>query len=222
MRIASLSAYSGVVLSVLCLTLCEARAAGSPGAGESAVAPSPSSAVDSSRLTLALGTEFAFGLSDARQASNSDVTIIERLDWPGLNAAGRYRFSDALALGMRVGWQFELGNRGYASSSGETGNYDRNLWQLAVEGRYQPAGRGWYAAVRGGGAAIIDGQGRESVTQWGPLGALAVGYDARIAGTFALGLELQGSVIGFPDSGAWQTYGTSSWLGFGLVGSLGI
>jgi len=185
------------------------------------VVPSPSSAADSARWTLALGTEFAFGLSDARQA-NSDVTVSERLALPGLNAAARYRWLDALALGVRVGWQFELGSRGYASSTGETGSYDRNLWQLAAEGRYQPGGRGWYGAVRGGAAAIIDGQGGESVTQWGPLGGLAFGYDARVAGAFALGLELQASLIGFPDPGDGYTYGTSSWLGLGLVGSLGI
>jgi hypothetical protein len=214
------------VVSVLCLAQRDARAADPSGAGESAAAPSSASSAERARLTLALGTEIAFGMSDARQAGNLDVIVLERMDQVGLNAAARYRVLDALALGVRFSWGSELGARGSASSAGESAIYDRNLIQLALEGRYQPGVHGWFAAVRGGTAAIIDTVDSQSVTQWGPLGGLVLGYDLRVVGAFALGFELQGTLIGFSEEGtrapAGYVYGTSSWLGLGLVGSLGI
>ena len=231
MRFASLSACCGIVLPVLCLTLRDARAADPSGAAESAAAPSPSSSADGSSWTLALGTALEFGMTDAHE-SEADNIAVESVHLIALQAAARYRVIDALALGVRLGWAFELGDRGYATSSGERGSYDRNLLQLALEGRYQPGGRGWYGAARAGAAAMMDGVDGQSVTQWGPLGALAFGYDLRVAGAFALGLELQGTLVGFSEQGArypergeferLYTYGTSSWLGLGLVGSLGI
>jgi hypothetical protein len=231
MRFASLSVCSGVVLAALCLTQREARAAGSPGGAESAALPSPSSAAGSS-WALALGTELAFGMSDARASHASDVVAIESVHLVALDVAARYRVIDALALGARLAWAFELGDRGYATSSGEQGSYDRSLLQLALEGRYQPGGRGWYGAARAGAAAMSDALDGDSVTQWGPLGGLALGYDLRVAGSFALGLELQGTLVGFSEQGASlpgpgerearYVYGASSWLGLGLVGSLGI
>lgn len=181
---------------------------------------------------FALGSEVAIGLSDAREGHSADLLALESVNLFGLHAAARYRVFDALALGVRWGWATEVGARGYESSSGERGRYDRHLVQLALEGRYQPAALGWYAAARGGAAAMTDGVGSRSVTQWGPLGALAFGYDLGVAGPFALGLELQGTLVGFSEEGAsyseggdvsaWYAYGTSGWLGLGLTGSLGI
>jgi hypothetical protein len=171
-------------------------------------------------------------MSDVRESHSADAIAVLRVHLLGLNASARYRVVDALAMGIRVGWAFGLDRRGYVSSSGESGSSDRSLGQLAMEARYQPGERGWYGAVRGGTAAIIDSVGSQSVTQWGPLGALAFGYDLRVAGAFALGLELQGSLVGFSDQGArapepggeqaLYIYGTSSWLGLGLAGNFGI
>jgi hypothetical protein len=197
------------------------------------VAPSPSSAADGSRWAIALGTELALGMSDARERA-ADVVTSESVHLVALDAALRYRVIDALALGGRLAWAFELGDRGTATSSGGQGSYDRSLWQLALEGRYQPGGRGWYGAARAGAAAIRDAVGGQGVTQWGPLGGLALGDDLPVVGSLALGLELQGTLVGFSEHGArlvqretearyvYGTYGTSSWLGLGLVGSLGI
>jgi hypothetical protein len=65
------------------------------------------------------------------------------------------------------------------------------------------------------------------------LKVAALGYDVCLVSAFSLVLDLQGSLAGFPENGAGYTagedgrsstfvYGTSNWLGFGLVGSLGI
>ena len=196
--------------------------------------PSPSEdPPEPPRLVLAVGTEMLFGMSDV-QAAASDNIAVSSMVLLGGSAAAMVRAMPALAIGLRVGGASELGARGYESSSGESGSFGRSLWHLAATARYQPAGgSGCYGSASAGVAAIIDSAGDDSVTQWGPLGAAALGYDFRITGAFTLGLELQGSLAGFAEEGArlprkngeyvaTYSYGTSTWLGLGLVGSLGI
>jgi hypothetical protein len=181
---------------------------------------------------LALGTEMLFGTSDVRAAASDNIAVSSMVLLGG-SASAMVRVLPALAIGLRGGGASELGARGYESSSGESGTFGRSLWQLAATARYQPAGgSAWYGSARAGVAAIIDSAGEDSVTQWGPLGGAALGYDFRITGAFLLGLELQGGLAVFAEEGARlprkngeyaaYIYGTSSWLGFGLVGSLGI
>src|SRR6185295_11668372 len=154
MRLASLSACSGVLLSVLCFTVREARAAGPSGAAESTVEPSPSSFAAGSRWALALGTGIALGMTDARESYDPESVAVGGVNLLGLDAAVRYRVLEALALGVRVGWATELADHEYSTrfgngGLGRSGSLDRNLVQFAIEGRYQPGGSGLYAALRG-------------------------------------------------------------------------
>ncbi|MEO8184098.1 MAG: hypothetical protein ABI895_35205 [Deltaproteobacteria bacterium] len=207
---------------------------GTPEAGQSAAAPSPAnSASPARRFVLALGTELAFG-GEVQEQRGSDLVNASGYVLFGLNASARYRVARPVALGVRGSWAMDLGDRGYASSSAAKGSYDRSLGQLTVEGRYQPGDRrGWYAAIRAGVAIIVDSEGSYAAIQGGPLGTVALGYDVSIVSALSLGLELQGNLAGFPENGVGYTagedgrsstfvYGTSSWLGFGLVCSLGI
>src|SRR4029079_16401936 len=119
MRLGSLSACSGVLLSVLCFTLREARAAGPSGAAESAVGPRPSSFADGSSWALALGTGIALGITDARESHNPEGIGLGSVNLWGLDAAVRYRVLDALALGAPIGWATETGAHTDISRSSE-------------------------------------------------------------------------------------------------------
>jgi len=231
-RFTALLACSGVTLAASLLAPTARAAEGTPGEGESAAAPSPANAAAPTRLVLSVGTEFLLGMTYT-EGGGGDVTVISTNTLLGWTASALFRITPAVSLGLRGGGAANVGDSGFASSSGEQDSYERHFWHLAVAGRYQgKSGYGPYASARAGVAAMIDSAGHDSVTQWAPLGDAALGYDFRLVGTVALGLELQAGVAGFDERGASYryrdgtpmtfSYGTSSWLGLGLTGSFGI
>lgn len=233
-RSAPLLACSGV-LGVLCLTpgAAQAEQVGTPEAGKSAAEPSPANAAPPvRRFVFAIGTDVVFG-PDVQEQRGGEIVNANGYPLFGLNVAARYRVAGPLALGVRGSWVSELGDRGYGSSSGEQGSYERSLGQLTVEARFQPADRhGLYGALRAGVVAMVDSEDSYSAIQSAPLGTAALGYDVSIVSTFSLGLELQGNLASFPEYGrAYRAgedgnvstfvYGRSRWLALALVGSLG-
>jgi hypothetical protein len=233
MRAAALLVCSGV-LFVPCLFPRSARAEGvsPPGAGEGAPAPSlENPAPPASKFVFSLGTGGMFALSDISE-QRGDVVATTGAGLFGLNASVLYRVAGPWTLGLRGSWGSDLGARGSETSSGEQVDYLRTLWRVAAEGRYEPEERrGWYAALRVGTGIIVDSAGSASLTQKGPMGAAALGYDLWLTGAFSLGLELEGSLLRLPKQQAGAAadveqstyvYGLSSWLGLGVVGSLGI
>ena len=209
-----------------------AEATSTPGAGESAPVPSPENpAPPASKFVFSLGTSGMLAMSEISE-QRGDVVGVTGAGLFGLNASALYRVSGPWTLGLRGSWGSDLGARGSQTSSGEQVDYLRTLWRLAAEGRYEPEERrGWYAALRIGTGIIVDSAGSASLTQKGPMGAAALGFDLWLSGAFSLGLELEGSLIRFPKQQAGDpsnaehatyVYGLSSWLGLGVVGSLGI
>jgi len=75
------------LLSVLCFTVREARAAGPSGAAEGAVEPSPFSFADGSRWALALETGIAIGMTDARESHDPESVAVAGVNLLGLDAA---------------------------------------------------------------------------------------------------------------------------------------
>jgi hypothetical protein len=180
---------------------------------------------------FSLGTSGMLAMSEISE-QRGDVVGVTGAGLFGLNASALYRVSGPWTLGLRGSWGSDLGARGSQTSSGEQVDSLRTLWRLAAEGRYEPEERrGWYAALRIGTGIIVDSAGSASLTQKGPMGAAALGFDLWLSGAFSLGLELEGSLIRFPKQQAGDpsnaehatyVYGLSSWLGLGVVGSLGI
>jgi hypothetical protein len=226
----------GILAALPCVILLGSRAAHAADAhAADALAAEPnassSSAPTPKRWSLDVGLGYAFGLSDAEE-QQGDVVGISNLSFPELTVAPSFWVAPSLALGLHASWGFELGQRGLASSSGESEDLDRTLWQLMMAARYQPEqGRGWYVAANGGSAAVVDSIGDASVTQWAPLVGAALGFDFRLAQPLALGLELRGGHAWFPAEGTTLTvadglgagdtrysYGPTTWLGLNVAG----
>jgi len=179
-----------------------------------------------SRFHLGVGAGLTLGLGDV-WVSRGDV--IENSGTPmflDLSVAPSYRLAPDFALGIRAGVGLEPGSRGELSSSGESVELERRLWHASALGRYQPEpGRGWYATLSVGAAALVDSRGDSSVSQWAPLIGAAAGYDLRLAPPVALGLELRAAYAEFGEgpsdalAGSYD-YQVSTWLGAGVVGSL--
>jgi hypothetical protein len=200
-------------------------------AGEAHATPGSAPMAMPARWSFDVGLGLALGLSDIEEQQGDSVEI-SSVVFAELTVAPSYWLTPRFALGLHTSWGFEPGQRGLASSSGESEDKERTLWQLTAAARYQrDAGQGWYLTANGGAAALVDSIGNDSVTQWAPLVGAALGVDFRAAEIFALGLELrgghawfsaQGSTLTVADGlGAGETqyhYGATTWLGLNLVG----
>ena len=190
---------------------------------------SPAASV--SALRLGLGCGFALGLTDVEEGGGDSIGV-GQTGYLDLSVAPSYQLTDSWALGPRVSWGFEAGDRGLASSDGEEVDIDRHLWQFAAEGRYQPGvQRGFYGAANAGVAGAMDRVGGVSAWQWAPLVGAALGYEGPITGPLSLGIELRGAFAAFDSEGASLTrgsestryvYGGSSFVAVNLTGSFGL
>jgi hypothetical protein len=217
---------------VAALVVLGVRTAHAEGAvvGEASTTPGTAVTATPGRWSLGVGAGLALGLNDIEERE-SDVIEITNFVFAELTLAPSFWLTPSLALGLHTSWGFD-GGGGIESSSGESKDKGRTLWQLMAAARYQPqAARGWYIAANGGAAAFVDSIGDDSVSQWAPLVGAAVGIDFRLAQPFALGLELRGAHAWFSSEGSTLTvadglgagetqyrYGATTWLGLNVVG----
>lgn len=174
-------------------------------------------------VRVAVSTGILLGLSSAEYGI-SDVATENLVGVLDTSVAVRFQLPSAWSGGLRASWG--MGGNGLSERA------DRNLYQLSVEGRWQPEGElGPYAMLGAGGALMIDSLGGGSSWQWAPLVSAALGADVGSAGPIAFGAELRGAVTVFSPAGErfaaegeWlsNTYGVVPWLGLNLVATLGI
>jgi hypothetical protein len=184
-----------------------------------------------SAVRLGVGCGLALSLTEVEERGG-DLVELTQTGYLDLSFAPSYQLAGRWALGPRVSWGLEAGDRGIASSDGGEVDIDRHLWQLAAEGRYQPGvQRGVYAAANLGIAGAMDRMGGASAWQWAPLVGGALGYDGQVTGPLSLGIELRGSFAAFDSEGARLTrgneskryvYGQSAFVGVHLTGSFGL
>jgi len=75
----------------------------------------------------------------------------------GLYLAPRYALAHRWSLGLRGTLADDFAPCGTASSDGSHSNSGRRLWQLGIEGRYQPRGfAGPWVAAEAGVVALSD------------------------------------------------------------------
>lgn len=224
--------FYGILTGILCqvaLGSGTAHAADALAAGPSASPGSATTALPE-RWSLDIGLGLALGISDLRE-QRGDVVEINKFSFMELSLAPAFWLAPRLALGLHASWAFEPGQRSFSSSSGESEEKDRTLWQLMTAVRYQrERGRGWYVEGNGGVASFVDSIGEDSVTQSAPLVGAALGVDFRLAQPFALGLEMRGGHAWFPAEGSTLTvadglgagdtqyrYGSTTWLGINIA-----
>jgi hypothetical protein len=163
------------------------RAPDTAAAQEEAAAAPPSWSVGSS-----VGMAMQLNWSAEAHAGGE---MREYLMFAGLTLEPLYHVTSAIGLGPRLAWGSRVAvDQDWTLSSGETLDVSTTLWEVALGGRFQPRpGRGVHVSAHGGAQVIVDSIGDQSVSDWAPLVAAAVGYDFRLLPTFALGIELRGT-----------------------------
>jgi hypothetical protein len=196
-------------------------------AGEATEVPAPPA-----RWSLGVGSGLSLSLTE-REVANFDSIYVDSPVLADLTLMPAVQVSPNVSVGALVGWSFEPGDRGLYTAQGSTIEQSTNLWRFGLEARYREGSSvGWYLAGAAGAAAVVDTLGDESLTQLGPLVSAALGLDWRVAAPFALGAEVrlthawfseEGEQIVFANSSvlgntAEYRYGSTTWLGFNLVG----
>lgn len=174
-------------------------------------------------VRIALGTGILLGLSST-ESGRSDTVAEGYVGALDTGIAVRYQWPSVWSGGFRASWGM--------SGNGASEQIDRNLWQLAAEGRWQPEGElGPYATLGAGAALVVDSFGGASSWQWAPLLSGALGIDVASVGPVAFGAELRGAITVFGDAGerfeaggesVSNAYGVVPWLGINLIATLGI
>jgi hypothetical protein len=192
---------------------------------------STESSADARGGWLVLGSGYMHGLTDASIGGGPGVVAVDNVSFIELAVSPQYPVAADVALGPRLSYGIERGDHGQ-SPSDDSVVFDRQLWQVGVTGRYQPAPRsGPYLGVGSGAAAMVDSFGDLSATQWGLSVEALAGLDLRLASRFALGLELRvvhavfsdaSRRIGTGDEGAVVQYGPTTWLALNLVGNVAL
>ena len=212
-----------------------------PSAGQTVQEPQPAEEVSPSkpspRLRIGAGINLLWGLTRVNH-TNGDVGVGEPgFGLYGLYLAPRYAVAYRWSLGVRGAVADDFAPRGTASSDGSHTNSGRRLWQLGIEGRYQPAGFAgpWVAAEVGVVAMndyvrsfdthdnLVSTSGR---TQWAPSVGAAVGFDIWLSAHFTIAAEARATVMFFSSEGIFvhngqYSYGKAVMVAPGLGGNFG-
>lgn len=174
-------------------------------------------------LRVAVGTGLLVGLSSA-ESGFSDTLADQRVGALDTSLAVRYQAPSVWSASVRASWSM--------SGNAVSAQLDRDLWQLAAEGRWQPEGElGPYATLGAGAGLVVDSYRGASSWQWAPLISGALGADIASLGPVALGLELRGIITVFGEAGErfevdgeqiTNAYGAVPWLGLNLIATLGL
>jgi hypothetical protein len=227
-----------MVATALCATamlgasMARADTARMSGARTSASQIEPSASGDAAavasgrRWLLTLGLGYMLGLTQSEVGDSPGAIAVDEPSFFELAVAPLYRVGDGVVLGPRLGYGFEL--KGRQRSDGM--ELSRNLWQLALTGRYQPLGRGPYVGFGIGGAAVVDHAGDASLIHSGVSLEASAGVDLTLAESFGIGVELRAVHAELPEEASrisgdelsYFRYGGSSWLALSFVGKLAL
>ncbi|HTV20505.1 MAG TPA: hypothetical protein VMG12_17600 [Polyangiaceae bacterium] len=186
----------------------------------------PAPKVSASGFQLGIGAGLVLGLGEVWEGRGDTIGSSGEPVLVDLSITPAYRVARDFALGIRAGVGVDPGSRGTVSSDGESVSIERRLWHASAMGRYQAApGRGWYATLSLGAAAMVDSRGNASVSQWAPLLDAAAGYDLSIARPLSLGFELRAAYADFGEASRISPalsydYDVSTWIGAGVVASV--